>query len=335
MQRIEILTDPLLLPPVWNKLAVHYFQKTEFLIHAHSYNPCQQRYYLLYEDGLLKAAAVVYTLALDVLTFLHIKSPMKMHVVGVPCSVSCPGIFGSIVDTEFLLKSIFEQEKGFVLALNLESPNANTSFANGKTLPTVILHNNFSSWDDYLFNLRADYRRRLSRIHAATEGITMETVDCDSFTELMYAQYLQVYKRSKGKLERLSFSFFQNLPRAFQLTICSLHEKVIGWNISLREGQFHYFFMGGIDYARNKDNATYLRLLSNLVKGGIEGKATYIELGQTAEIPKLKMGASLEIRYMQAHHSNVGLNHILCAGRKLLSYRRELPEFHVFKKEGL
>lgn len=332
-KNIEIVTDSMNLPVAWDSLATHYFQRIEFLRHAEKYNPCHQRYYLLYQDQSLCAAAIVYTLPIDILTYLHVKSPIKMHVIGIPCSVSCPGILGEPGDTEELRNYIFEKEKGFILALNLERLPVQSHHASGKTLPAIILQNNFSSWDDYVSKLRADYRRRLSFITIELPGLRMVTGNCSSFTESMYSQYLGVYKRSKGKLEKLSFGFFKNLPEPFRLTVCLLDERLLGWNITLSYGSFQYFFLGGIDYSQNKANSTYLRLLSNVVKEGIENKVKYIDLGQTAEIPKMKMGGIIEARFMEAFHSIVLFNKILLSAKKLLVYRRILPDFHVFKEE--
>ena len=138
------------LPLEWDNLAGNYFQQTVFLSHAEIYNPCRQRYYMCYEAGELTAAAIVYTLRVDLLTYIKIKSPFKMHIVGIPCSVSSPGIFGNSQAVITLKKHIYAVEKGFVLFLNLEEKPTGEAAASGNTLPTIVLANHFSSWDEYL-----------------------------------------------------------------------------------------------------------------------------------------------------------------------------------------
>jgi len=321
------------LPNEWDTLADTYFQQTKFLLHTETYNPCQQRYYTCCEDGKLLAAAILYSLGLDLLTFVNIKSPVKMNIVGIPCSVSCQGIFGTKTATEALKAYICRVEKGFVLFLNLEDEPGKTTLALGKTLPTIVLKNNFRQWDDYLASLRSNYRRRFNRINQHNKQLRFEKKACSEFTHEMYQQYLEVYRRSSGKLEKLNFGFFKNLPLEFMLTVCWANETIIGWNIALENQHIYYFFLGGIDYKLNKIHNTYLGLLYIIVKDGIEKKAEVIELGQTAEIPKMRMGGKPETRYMQAYHTNRFLNRCIKSLGFFLEYKRKLENTHVMKEE--
>ncbi|MCU0371470.1 MAG: hypothetical protein MUC31_08645, partial [Bacteroidales bacterium] len=93
---INIISGALDLPESWDRAAVEYFQTREFLHYTEKYNPCNQRYYLLRRDGIFETGVVVYTLKLDLLTFLNIHSPIRMNIAGIPCSVSAGGIIGNI-----------------------------------------------------------------------------------------------------------------------------------------------------------------------------------------------------------------------------------------------
>lgn len=320
------------LPPEWDKLADNYFQQTQFLSHTEKYNPCQQRYYTCENNGKIISAAIVYTLHLDLLTFANIKSPIKMNIVGIPCSVSCQGIFGDKSAIEDLKKHIYKVEKGFILFLNLKEEPIKGAFASGKTLPTIILKNNFLNWDNYKAALRSNYRRRLNYINQYNKDLRFEKMACTGFTHEMHHQYLEVYKRSSGKLEKLTFNFFKNLPPEFILTICFKNESIIGWNIALENQSNYYFFLGGIDYKNNKIYNTYLRLLSIIIKDGIELQSKIIELGQTAETPKMRMGGKPEILYMEARHSNKFLNKVIKSLSHLLEYKRKLENTNAIKE---
>ncbi len=319
------------LPESWDTLAEHYFQQRKFLLHAERYNPCDQRYYLGLKEGVATSAAIVYTLRLDLLTYLRIKSPLKMHVVGIPCSVSSSGIFGESESVEALKRHLIENEKGFLLFLNLTEKPANHERATGCTLPTIVLSNRFTDWKSYENALRTGYRRRLKQVNAADPTLRTTKMTCSSFTTLMYDQYLEVYQRSDGKLEKLGYDFFRNLPEEFILTACYKDEALIGWNLALLNQGTYYFFLGGIDYRQNKANNTYLRLLAQLVRDGIEKQAQVIELGQTAEIAKMRMGGLPETLYMQAHHSNRFINRLLILASPLLAYKRNLENTNAFK----
>ena len=320
------------IPDEWDRIAEEYFQQTPFLHHAETYNPCKQRYYLCFDEEKLVSAAIMYSLRLDILTFVKVKSPLKMNIVGIPCSVSSSGIFGTSDAVEFLKKYIFETEKGFVLFLNLKEKSEVTSHAHGKTLPSVVMSNSFSNWDDYLVSMRSSYRRRLRRIFQPEDKLHFEKIPNASFNEKMYQQYLNVYKKSSGKLELLTLNFFKNLPTEFILTACYFKKKIIGWNMALAHRDTYYFFLGGIDYNENKIFNTYFLLLSVLIKDGIDRKAKFIELGQTAEIPKMRMGGKLHHRFMEAHHSNKVYNKLIKMFGSSLEYKRKLEDTNAIKK---
>ena len=333
MTAFRIIPTATELPDEWNKIAENYFQQTPFLIHAEKYNPCKQRYYLSFENDKLLAAAIVYTLQLDLLTYLRIKSPIKMHIIGIPCSVSSPGIFGDRLSVEQLKTHIYSVEKGFLLALNLKEKPSNTYFASGKTLPTLVLENHFSGWNNYIDSLRAPYRRRLKQLSSTNANLHFEEKIGADFTEEMYQQYLNVYQKSKDKLEKLSFDFFKYLPIDFKLTTCSMNKKTVGWNIALSDNKTYYFFLGGIDYPQNEVHQTYLRLMVRLVKKGIENQSAAIDLGQTAEVPKMRMGGTPVPRYMEARHSYRLLNWLLKKFGGALEYKRNLENTQAFKTE--
>ena len=331
MEEYKIFTSVIDLPAEWDEMAGIYFRQKEFLLHAEKYNFCKQRYYVLYSNEKFRAGAVLYTLPLDLLTFLHIKSPVKMHICGIPCSVSCSGIFGTDENLSKLKKHIYKKEKGLVLFLNLESITKEKNVSTGATLPTIVLKNKFGSWDMYVSSLRSDYRRRLNYILTDNDDIKLERIKCNEYTEEMYGLYLQVFNKSKAKLEKLNFDFFRNLPDSFSITLCKKKNDLLGWNITLFHNNAYYFFLGGVDYNQNKDNAVYLKLLFNIVQEGIEKKADFIDLGQTAEIPKLRTGGMLEPRYMEAIHSNAVFNSILKIAKGTLSYKRKVSNHNVFK----
>jgi hypothetical protein len=331
MKEYICIREAINIPPAWDALADNYFQQTRFLIHTEKYNPCNQRYYLLFDNGELVSAAIVYSLRLNLLTFLKIKSPIKIHIAGIPCSVSSPGIFGKTNAISDLRKYIYKNEKGLVLLLNLKEIISTKECASGKTLPTIILQNHFKNRDAYVASLRSSYRRRLKIINQNNNDLKFEIKTCSDFTEQMYQQYIRVYQRSNEKLEKLNFEFFKNLPDDFKLTVCYNNYEVIGWNITLLTRHCFYFFLGGINYDYNKTHQTYFRLLAAIIDEGIKNKVEYIDLGQTAETPKMRFGGIPSARFMEAHHSNFVLNKILKISEKLLEYKRMPGKTHSFK----
>lgn len=321
------------LPQEWDQTGDSYFQQRSFLLHAEKYNPCKQRYYTCSENGRLMAGAVVYTLGLSLLTFLKVKSTVNMQITGIPCSVSSPGIFGKPEAVEWLKKHISANEKGMVLFLNLPEKTKDFKGASGKTLPTIVFQNRFIIWENYLSQLRHPYRRRLSQILKNGKGLTLERTDCKVYDEEMYSQYLQVYEKSHEKLEKLGMDFFRHLPEAFKLTTCRYEGKLIGWNIACHWEKTFYFFLGGVDYKMNARFNTYFYLLTHLLKDGIESGATMIDLGQTAEIPKMRLGGVPVERYMEATHHWMVLGKILKWAGPLLEYKAKTESNEVFVRK--
>ena len=331
-QHIETTCCALQLPDGWDSLADNYFQTRAFLHHTEVYNPCNQKYYLFIRDGLLRTALVIYTLKLDMLTYLSIPSPFRMQIIGIPCSVSSHGIIGEFAHVDTLISAIRKDEKGLLLMLNLNRPIELEGFTSGRTLPTIHIKNDYNSWESYLSALRADYRRRILSLSKPFAGIRQERGSCSEFTDNMYSQYLNVLKRSRGKLETLSCEFFRNLPEEFNLTAYYHAQFLLGWAITLKNKRILYFFLGGINYQLNKIYNTYFNILSGIVKEGIQNKVSIIDLGQTAEIPKTRLGGTVKEMYMLGNHSNRFLNGFLRAGRHLLEYKRSIPATHVFKE---
>ncbi len=331
MEQMIRMTRASGLPPEWDSLAGHYFQQREFLQHAEIHNPCRQRYFLLWQENRLMAAAVVYSQKIDLLTYPHVPTPLTMQVIGIPCSVSCPGIFGETHAVRILKKEIFNQEKGFRLALNLEVPETAGENAFGRTLPAIILQRPPGSWTEYRSSLRSDYRRRLDRLYRSGESYSCRVSDCTLFNQEMYGQYLGVWQRSHARLEKLTVSFFSELPPSFSLTACFSGDITAGWTISLHHERKHYFFMGGVNRSLPEAHDIYMYLLAEIVREGIESGSDEIDLGQTAEIPKMRMGGVPIPRYMEAHLSFPPLNRMLKKFSGLLEYRGEFPETRVYK----
>ena len=317
-------------PSGWDELAENYFQQREFLLHCEKHNPSGQRYYLLASGGRVLAGAVVYTLKLDLLTWFGIKSPVRMHIIGIPCSVSCAGVIGRPMAREDLLRGILRYEKGFVVCLNLDDTPSNVPMSVGRTWPSVVFANGFHSWEEYLASLRSPYRRRLSQIERTIDRLSIHTGPCSAFTGEMHELYQEVYLRSEGKLEELNAAFFHNLPPQFSLTTFRSERHLCGWAITLRDRDHFWFFLGGQDY-RYTPREIYLAKLVSILRAGIESGAAIIDLGQSAEVPKTRLGGVCHEKVMLSHHHSTLLDGALRASMGILSYRGRVPETHVYR----
>jgi hypothetical protein len=322
------------LPGAWDVMAEHYFQRRAFLAHCERYNPCRQRYYLCAGNSQPAAGAVVYTLRLDLLTFARIPSPLTMHIIGVPCSVSPSGVVGDPASFGALLAGVFRQERGLVICLNLDRSPGVPGAVPARTLPSVVFRDTFPDWGSYVRALRSPYRRRLGAALREAARLNIRSGPCAEFSPEHHALYEQVLSRSVGRLERLTLGFFRNLPSAFRLATFQDNGRILGWTIALRDGNHRAFFMGGRDYAAPAGRPLYFAMLAVLLRDAIAEGTRSLDLGQTAEVPKLRLGGKLQEKTMLGRHSSPVLRGVLHLGRGLLSYRRRVPAAHVFRRDN-
>jgi len=330
---LERLDSAASLPETWDGLATSGFQSREFLAHTDRENPCHQRYYLGFANGRLVAGACIYTLRLDLLTFLKVKSPIRMHFLGVPCSVSAAGLLGAPKHTARLVDQLRQEERGLLVGLNLDHAPDLPGLVSGHTLPTVVIDRHFSSWRAYRAALRSSYRRRIDRQARAWAGVVSERGPCTRFDDVAYLQYRDVLSRSAAKLECLSADFFRRLPGWFNLTLHRRDDRLLGWHVTATQGTHRSFFIGGIDYSTNAAEHHYFNVLASVVREAIEDGAHTVDLGQTAEIPKTRLGGRIVQKAMFGWHSNRVGRFLLARGRRLLEYRVQVPEARVFHHE--
>jgi hypothetical protein len=283
----------------------------------------------------LAAVAILYTLRVDLLTFLHIKSPVSMNIIGVPASVAVPGIFGVQEHREKLLTFIQENEKGLLLVLNLEPGQPAERRASCRMLPTVIFQNRFKAWDDYVAHLRAPYRRRISTIHTKALKTENRNSDCSSFTPRHHRLYLDVQNHAKEKLETLTYGYFRNLPPSFRLSSDYRNGKLISWTITQERNRTLTYFFGGMDYTVSREYSAYFNGLLRMIQRCIDEGFHWLDLGQTAEIPKLRFGGRLVAKDMHLFHRNPAANWALRHSTGVLSWRSHVPSFHVMKQGGM
>jgi len=313
----------------WDQLAGYYFQRRAFLGLLEQTCDFKQRYYELRDSGgTLVGGAVVCTLRVDVFTYAGIRSPLAINFVAIPCSQPAPGLLGPQAMQRRVLERVMLEEPGFLVGLNLDGPLNLPQVVETSTLPAVVLDRRFESFDDYLWALRSPYRRRLKQIMAGFAGVVAERSGCERFDDEMYRLYRSVLDRSSAKFETLTQEFFKILPPEFTLTSYRRDNKLIAWHITLLAGDRFYFFLEGHSPATEPN--LYFNLLAGVLREAFEQHAATIDLGQTAEVPKMRLGGTLLPKGMFGSHPARGVRVALRLGRPLLGYSRRLPATHVF-----
>jgi hypothetical protein len=290
---------------------------------------CRQRYHLVWDAaGQLDTVFMTYVRRhYNLAMFTGRRYEVTMTFVYVPLSVTRPGIAWGACRDEAL--AYIRQIRGYTLMLNLP-PGDYPGFATGLTCPQCILDVTWATFDDYLAGLRSHYRNRYTKALRRSADLEARWLsDNSDFDERLYGLYEQVYDHSSLKIEKLPIEFFQG--PFFRVLVLSDATGPQGFVQFLPNGDELIFEFVGFNYATNRTYDTYLRLLLEIVRYGIEQGYSSIDFGQTADDTKLKLGAQYTFLYAALHHSNPVLHAISRLLAPKLQYRPITTDFQVFR----
>ena len=324
----KVYNDAGNLPEMWDDLAGdNPFLKRDALQSLEQLNPCSQSYHLNQEN---KIALVSYKFKIDLLTFSkYLSFKIPVNIIGIPMSVSKCGYSICGQSNKADISKYVRSLKGFYLILNSDDE---LNFAKGSTLPTCKIAIVWDSFDDYLQSMRSHYRHRVKKALRRFSNIQVEALQENKlFDENMYSLYLNVYEKSSEKLEKMPMRFFKNYPS--KIFTFKDNSEVIGFIQLVENGDELIFLFGGFKHRLNLKYDLYMNMLLLIVRYGIENGYRRIDLGQTAEETKLKLGALQRPKSMYLHHSNPVFSILFgkLAGR--FSYKHYKVTHTVFKGE--
>ena len=331
MIQIKQFDSILKVPDSWDSvIGDNLYMSKDFLSFMEGVDKCNQKYYMLFDDGKLDTVFMSYVRKkYNLAMFTKFNLYQKMTMIYVPLSVTRPGIaYGKHLDKAMdFIKTI----KGPKMLLNIGDVDPR-GYAKGLTCPKCILTNRFSSFEDYLNSLRSNYRYRYNKCFKKSLPLKLEYLeDNKNFTEEMYKCYLQVYNKSKIRVEKLPIDFFRG--KYFKIFVLKNEDKVVGFGQMLENGTELIFEFVGVDYEYNDTYDTYHRILLEIVKYGIEHKFETIDFGQTADESKLKLGSEYTMLYAYLHHSNKLINAINQKLARHIEYRPITTNYRVFKEK--
>lgn len=319
------------IPSQWDQLAgENIFLKKCFLKHLEKVNPCGQTYNLLVESEQLQAIYVDYRLKLDIFTFSFLTLRIPVKIMGIPCSVSKQG-FSVCPGFEKLLLDHFREKKGAKLILN---SNVDLPAKQGNTLPTCKMEVRWSTFDEYLESLRSSYRHRLKKAQEKWQQVKVALVEPEVFDRDNYQLYEEVFLNSEAELEKLELDFFQQMPLTSVMIKASFKKQKLGFVQLVNNGTELIFLFIGFNHKLNITFDIYINLLLEIIRFAIDNKFKTIDLGQTAEETKLKLGSKLVSKSMYINHSNPWLDKFANQYINLLSYKVPEYNFRVFKYGG-
>lgn len=330
---IKKITHPDHLNNEWDNLAECYYLKREFLSHLQTHNFCNQVYYELYHEDKFVLGTIAYTVKTNLLTFINVPTPVAFRVIGLPVSIASLPFVGDWHFLDFLLEEMIKQEEGLILGLNFNHAHVTHKVVNMRTLPTMVLPIKVKSIEEYKTSLRHPYRRRFKRISDQFSDIVSETTSCNEFNARHYELYLAVMKTTTTKLEILKADAFKYLPEKFRLTTFYAGGEMLFWHILLPDEKRIYYYMCGINYRIRDQYKAYNNSLFAIVESAIKMKYQLLDLGQTAEVAKSRVGAVPEERLMFMYHKNPVFNLLLKLFKNFITYSAKPPVAMVFKSE--
>ena len=322
------------LPVDWDKMAETIYQKRNFLDYLEKTNFSDQRYYVLSENNIPLAGAVVYSLKINLFTFSKLQLKIPMQIIGIPLSNDESGLLGDSQNVTKLVSEILKIEKGTILCLNHNQHIDKHDVIKMQSLPSMVMKLKHDCWEKYLQSLRHPYRRRILKSLQKSENLILQSSDCTNFSEVHYKQYLEVVNRSTTVLEILDMSFFKNLPNSFRLNSFFENEKLLFWNITIDNNKILYFLFGGLDFDTKAIYDSYNNNLISVIKEGHSRNCLYINLGQTAETPKSRFGANQVEKKMFLYHRNLLVRLLFKSIKRQLTYSSNPIKNNVYKNDS-
>ena len=162
----------------------------------------------------------------------------------------------------------------------------------------ISLPQNIQSLTDYINSFSKKYRNRGKNILKASSSLTktrLNISEIETYNDVLYALYLQVFEHAKFKLAPLSKTYFKDIavaqPNSFYIDAWFNHEQIVSFSSGFycaTELEAHYI---GFDYDLNKEYDLYQTILYSFIEEAILQKKSSINLGRTASEIKSTVGA--------------------------------------------
>ncbi len=331
---METFSQAVDLPEDWDSnTGDNPYLKKEFLIFLDQVDRSLKSYHLFRDkQGRIDSQFILHVrTGYNLTMFTRFKSSLKMNFIYMPVSVARPGL---ILGTETANKALdfIKNIRGWKIILNLPESNHLPDFSKGMTCPRCVLTLKWASFEHYLVAMRSAYRRRYQRALNKSSELSLYILpDNKNFSQELYQLYEQVYERSPYKLEKLSWDFFKS--ERFTVIVLEKDQQAYGFVQLLANGTELIFEFVGFNHDKNHEYDIYIRLLLEIVRYGLENGFKTIDLGQTADEAKLKLGAYYETLYAFLHHHNPVINYLAKKTGSYLGYQAlDDRQFHVFKK---
>ncbi|MCD7780395.1 MAG: hypothetical protein LUH05_06970, partial [Candidatus Gastranaerophilales bacterium] len=264
--------------------------------------------------------------------FTPFKFSATINSIYFPFSISSPaGVFGE--ETKKDVNKFLKTFKGFTMIVNIENKDYKLSdFTQAVIPPKCLFEIKWHSFSEYMKDLRAGYRRRYNIALNKSKDLKIRFLKDNKteFTEQMYNLYLDIYNNASCKLGKVPIDYFKQ-ERCI-IFVLEDSEDIQGFAQLYKNGEELIFEYVGFNKKNVLQYDTYIKILLEIIRFGIENGYKIIDMGQTTDETKLKLGCRYKFLYALIRHSNPIINFIL---QKITTHIQYKPldesRFHVYK----
>lgn len=197
----------------------------------------------------------------------------------------------------------------------------------------------WKTYDGYLASLASKYRSAVKQqILKPIEDAgckVLHLLDIENHVDRIHQLYLEVHENAALRLFTLPAAYFEALAKVagknFLCSIIKREEKILGFIITLKDGQMGYGYHIGYDKKEAENLPLYLRLLHASVSDACDLGISTLSLGRTALEPKARLGAKPEPISVWLRHRQPVMN-IFVKNLLRAVPHDEAPERSPFKK---
>jgi hypothetical protein len=171
------------------------------------------------------------------------------------------------------------------------------------TQPNMVLtmDKSWKTYDDYVAALLPKYRKRINNTNNKNTALVVKELSAAAVkkeSKIMYGLYTNVYNASETKVGMVSNTYFYALMASLG-DKCSIKgfyvdSVMVGFSVSLQNGDTLEANFIGLDYSLNKSMKLYQTILNNYVKQAIDLQCSKLSLGRTGLEIKSTVGAEPE-----------------------------------------
>lgn len=205
--------------------------------------------------------------------------------------------------------------------------------------PSGVLPLPYSSFEEYLGAMRAQYRRRAQKTLKRSEHLTVERLEqFDDIADELARLWRCIYDRAREvRREVLTPDFFRalsNIDEVIVLVTRRPDSSIASFGLLIDDRPWLSFVQCGFEETAREEGA-YFRLLLEIARLGIESRYEQVDLGITTLPPKLDVGAVPVPMWAWLRHRHDPVQAVV---RQIASRLLEQPDLtprNVFKEGTL